>query len=153
MSLPKPLTQLIGGLYLASLLFGLATWVMLPFQLFEVYDTRKNGKLVKVNIVASYMYYQSRNCSLRLTFITPEAKEVTIGDALPGDIATCGRNERIAAQFNKGTSHEFLFTGKKYYIAHGEYWWSLLIAAIGFLPYIYLIHSIRKSKAAKEASN
>ncbi len=138
--------KLIAGLYLASLLFGATTWVMLPFQLAEVYKVRKNAVPVNAKIIASYVYTRGKNCSLRISFSTPDNLEVTIGDALPGDIATCSRNQKIAGKFIKGKNYKFLDTGERYYIGHGQYWWSMLIALIGSIPYIYLLYSIQKNK-------
>mgnify|MGYP000560190778 CR=1 FL=1 len=83
---PTVLTQLTGGLYLGALLFGLAVWIMLPFLLAEVRDLRVNGRLVEVKIVASYVHYRGRECTLRISFIAPDGQDVTISDAYPGDI-------------------------------------------------------------------
>jgi hypothetical protein len=153
MNLPKPMIQLIGGLYLASLLFGLATWVMTPFMLYEVYDTNTNGKTINVKITSSYIYYRGNKSHLKISFITPEGENITIGDALPGDISTRGNNSEIAGQFHNGKSYSFIQVGNKYYVGHGEYWWSLVIALIGFIPYTYLIYSIRMGKNKNRKHN
>jgi hypothetical protein len=140
----------MSGLYLGALVMGLTTWVMLPFLLFEVYDAQKNGKKVEVEIVSSYIYHRGKNCSLRLSFIIPNGQQVTIGDALPGDIATCSRNETIAGRYRAGEKYNFVVVDDQYYIAQGKYWWSLTIALVGLMPYIYLIYSIRKAKNSCE---
>lgn len=55
MTLPEPLSKLVSGVYLASLLFGFVTWVMLPFLLIEVHKARSNGQLVSAKVVGSYV--------------------------------------------------------------------------------------------------
>jgi hypothetical protein len=146
MKQPTLIHKLTSALFLASLLFGLATWVMLPFMLYEVRDARVNGVLIDVKIKASYIYHQGRNCTLRLTFTLPDNKEVTIGDAIPGDLATCGKNTEIAGKYVVGNKYKFIVAKEKFYISQGKYWWSIVIAFIGLIPYLYLIYSIKRNK-------
>lgn len=145
MTKPNILSQLIRGLYLASLMFGLVAWVMLPFLIMEVRAVRLNGKSVDVEVMSSYVYYQGKNCSLNITFKTKNDEELTIGNALPGDIATCGGKDRVAGNINTG-ANKFILAGDKYYVEQGEYWWSLSIALLGSLPYLYLFYSMARRK-------
>lgn len=146
MKQPTFIHKLTSALFLASLLFGLATWIMLPFMLYEVRDARVNGVLVEVKIKASYIYRQGSNCTLRLTFTLSDNKEVTIGDAVPGDLATCGGNAEIAGKYVVGDKYKLVAVGNKFYISQGKYWWSIVIAFIGLIPYLYLIYSIKRNK-------
>jgi len=146
MSKPTLLEKLSASFYLASLLFGLTIWVMLPFLIYEVHDARANGKLIDVKIVASYMHNRGSSCSLRLTFTVPNGEEITIGDAKPGDFATCTSKKAVAGNFTTGKQYKFIVVGENYYIAQGEYWWSMVIATFGLLPYIYLVYAIKREK-------
>jgi hypothetical protein len=99
--------------------------------------------------MGSYVYQNGKTCSLRLTIKPPESEEVVIGDALPGDVATCNAKKKIAGKYQRGNSYEFLKVDDGYYIGHGEYWWALVIALTGLIPYCYLVFSVIRSKKSQ----
>lgn len=147
------LQNLTGALYLASLLFGLAFLVIAPIQIYDVYQAKTYGETITGVVNQSYARERGRKCEFAIGFNLIADLEnpnqpttIVIRDAVPGDYANCSSKARYAAQYKKGQSYNIVKLGDRYYLNTGQYWWSLSLALLGYLPYCYLLYSIRQEK-------
>jgi len=123
--------------------------VIMPFQLYAVYRA-SDAVAIEVEVVHSRFGKDSEDCWVELEFKELFSdRYIEVGDAQPGDIATCSSKKSQVKYYSQGDITTIYLTSNGYYFLNkGSYQQAFVLGALGFLWCVFLFFLEKRKKMA-----